>query len=91
MTEEKQEKQEKQENNKPVKKFRSGAIVASVWLNTFKKDDQVFETHTVTVERNYKDKQDEWQSTNSYRQNDIPRVKILLDKCYRYIIKINEE
>lgn len=74
------------EGNLPEKKFRAGAVAATVWLNKTEKGDY----HTISIERNYKDQQDKWQSTNSLRINDLPKANVVLQKAYEYIV-LNEQ
>ena len=70
----------------PIKKFRIGAISASVWNNTGKKDDgQPFEYKSVTFERSYKDKDGEWKTTNSLKLNDLPKATLVLNKAYEFV------
>lgn len=71
--------------NLPEKKFRSGAISATVWKNQTDRDGKVVEYHTISLERGYQDKQGEWQSTNSFRVSDLPRAALVLQKAYEYI------
>jgi hypothetical protein len=80
-------------NNKPERKFRSGGISATVWKNQSVKDGKVVEYRTVSFDRNYQDKQGEWNSTNSLRTNDLPRASLVLQKAYEYIAlkEISEE
>ena len=45
------------EGNKPEKKFSTGAISATIWKNTgVGKDGKTFESHSVSLQRRYKDK-----------------------------------
>ena len=74
----------KNESKKPEKKFRSGSIIADVWNNTGKKDGKEFSFKTVSIQRGYKDDQDEWKNTNSLRASDIPRALLVLQKAYEY-------
>ena len=77
----------KQTKNLPEKKFRAGAISATVWLNTSQsKEGEPTSFRTISLERGYKDKNDIWQNTNSMRVGDLPKVQILLGKAYEYII-----
>lgn len=71
--------------NMPEKKFRAGAISATVWKNQTERDGKVVEYKTVSFERNYQDKQGEWNTTNSLRVNDLPRASLVLQKAYEYI------
>jgi hypothetical protein len=76
------------EKNKPEKKFRAGAISATVWQNNGQsnKTGQPVVYRTISLERGYKDKNGEWKSTNSFRINDLPRAALLLNEAYRYIV-----
>lgn len=76
-----------EENNQPEKRFSTGAIVATVWKNngTSKKGEAV-EFRTVQLQRRYKDKKGEWQSTSSLRLNDVPRASLVLNKAYEYLV-----
>lgn len=71
------------EGNKPEKKFRAGAISATIWKNHNKEKDTDY--YTVSVERNYK-KDDDWKSTTSLRVHDIPNAQLLLAKVYEYLL-----
>jgi len=72
--------------NLPEIKFRAGAVTATVWKNQSKKDAEVFEYRTVSFERNYQDKEGEWQTTNSLRINDLPKARLVLQKAYEYVM-----
>lgn len=66
----------------PEKKFRAGPVSATVWKNHGIKDGQASEYTTVTFERSYKDKEGNWQTTNSLRLNDLPKAAVVLQKAY---------
>ena len=70
----------------PEMKFRAGAISATVWENQGQRDGEVTSFNTISITRNYKDKKDEWQSTNSLRINDLPRAALVLTKAYEYLV-----
>ena len=80
--------QEKTTGNQPEKKFRAGAVSATVWLNQAqsKKTGQAVEYRTISLQRGYKDKNDQWQNTNSFRINDLPRAAVVLNKAYEYLV-----
>ena len=78
-----------QENtgNQPEKKFRAGAISATVWLNHGqRKTGEETNYRTVSLQRGYKDRNDQWQSTTSMRANDLPRAALVLSKAYDYVV-----
>jgi len=79
-----------QENtgNQPEKKFRAGAISATVWQNTGqnKKTGESVTYRTISLQRGYKDKNDQWQNTNSFRINDLPRAAVVLKQAYEFLV-----
>lgn len=75
------------EKNQPQNKFRAGAVCATVWTNSaVGKDGEEREYSTISIERNYKDKNGEWKSTNSMRINDLPKAALVLSKAYECLI-----
>jgi hypothetical protein len=74
--------------NQPEKKFRAGAISATVWQNMgqSKKTGETTSYRTISLQRGYKDKNDQWQSTNSFRINDLPRAAVVLKQAYEYLV-----
>lgn len=77
--------------NKPVKKFRAGAVSATVWNNPGKPiEGKEYNYNTISLERCYKDKDGSWQSTNSLRINDIPRAELVLQEAYAFLV-LNKE
>lgn len=74
------------EKNMPEKKFRAGPIVATIWSNeNTTKEGQKVNFKTISCQRIYKDKNDEWQTTNSLRMNDLPKAILVLSKAYEAI------
>ncbi|MFH1850367.1 MAG: hypothetical protein ABH879_09400 [archaeon] len=72
--------------NQPERKFRAGPISATVWQNQGKnsKGEAVI-YRTVSLERGYKDRDNEWQSTNTLRTNDLPKAALVLAKAYEHL------
>ena len=75
------------EKTKPVKKFKAGAIDAAVWKNVNQqgKDGGDVVSYSLSMERRYKDKDGEWQGTNTFRANDLPKAALVLVKAYEFI------
>ena len=68
------------DKTKPVKKFKSGNVSASVWEN--KSGDDVW--HNVTLQNSYYDKKkEEWGNTNSFNLSQLGDVKDVLDAVNR--------
>ncbi len=78
--------------NKPEKKFIAGAVSATIWLNIGKRpNNEEVQFRTISIDRKYKDKNDQWQTTNSFRVNDLPRVSVVLNKAYEYLVLKEQE
>ena len=78
--------------NVPEKKFRAGAISVTVWKNKGQgHNGEEVEYQTISIDRNYKDKNGEWQSTNSLRVNDLPKASAALQKAYEHIVLREQE
>ncbi|MBI5391267.1 hypothetical protein HZB02_07290 [Candidatus Woesearchaeota archaeon] len=81
-----------QTRNPPEKKFQAGPITAIVWNNTSTRpaaggQPAVPATYkTISLERIYKDRNNQWQNTNSLRLNDLPKAALVLQKAYEYLV-----
>ena len=71
-----------EEKNHPEKKFSTGALTATIWKNEGKEGT----FNTISVERRFKDKKDEWQSTSTLRVNDLPKVAVLVNKAFEHLV-----
>ena len=71
----------------PLKKFRAGQISCALWENEAKVNGRSVRMLQATVERRYKDKNSQWQSSNSFRRNDIPLVKYCLDRAFAHMVE----
>ena len=80
------------QGNLPEKKFRAGAISATVWLNKgHKADGEETEYRSISIERNYTNKEGKWHSTNSLRVNDLPKANVVLQKAYEFLVFKEQE
>jgi len=76
----------KKPGNPPEKKFSTGAISATVWKNKgVRKTGEETEYRTISLDRRYKDKDGNWKSTTSLRINDLPKMKLVIEKAYEYL------
>lgn len=75
--------------NKPIKKYRLGSVVATVWVNKIKKQvgksEVITPIENVTIERLYRDKEGNWKATNSFRPNDLPKVAKVAEKAWEFL------
>ena len=74
--------------NKPIKKIRYGAAVASIWENQGK-DGKTFPS--VTIERIYKDDADSWKSTGSLSRSDLANAVKALDEAHTFLTRERDE
>ncbi|HLC61463.1 MAG TPA: hypothetical protein VJI52_00415 [Candidatus Nanoarchaeia archaeon] len=73
--------------NIPEKRFSTGAVTATVWQNQGKgRNGEVVPYRTVSLQRNYKDKNGVWQHASSLRVNDLPRASLVLQKAFEYLV-----
>ena len=74
------------DQNKPEKKFSTGAISAAVWNNkAINKDGENSEFRTITLTRVYKDKTTgSWRNSSTLRINDLPKASLVLNKASKY-------
>jgi len=84
------EKQEKIKNA-PVYKARAGTLEVSAWENEVKKGENSFTSYNVTFKRGYKDKNGDWNDTQSLNVSDIPKLRELLRECFAWIITKKKE
>ncbi len=66
----------------PIKKIAVGRIQVAVWENEGKEGRNYY---SVSFDKRYKDKNDEWKSSNSLRANDIPKAVLALEKAYEFL------
>lgn len=78
--------------NLPEKKFRAGAVSATVWLNKGQNaNGEPIEYRTISIERSYTDKEGKWHSNNSLRVNDLPKAKLVSEKAYEFLVFKEQE
>lgn len=76
---------ENKSNKGPEHKIRVGAITATIWKNEVTNQQGSFETYSVVLERNYTDNTNTWKTTNQYKQQDIPKAVLALQKAYEWL------
>lgn len=78
---------EKNNGNMPETRIKAGPIIATVWQNKGKTQagDET-QYNTVSIDRRYKDKNGEWKSTNSFRSGDLPKLALVAQKAYEYVL-----
>ena len=73
--------------NKPEMRYRIGGISATIFRNVGKtKDGKEFDFATISLQRGYKDKNDEWKNESiNLRSSDIDKVRLVLDAANTHI------
>ena len=81
-----------QEKQKPDNKFKAGAVTATVWANEMTdRQGGKFSVYTVAFERVYKDRNGNWKNTNNLRVNDIPKLRLVAQESYEYLVRKGNE
>ena len=71
----------------PVKKIKAGTISCALWENEITVNSRTVTKLNATLERRYKDKNEKWQSSNSFGRNDIPLAIYCLEKAFDAIVE----
>jgi len=78
---------------KPVKTYTcKGGVQATVWSDIKEFDGKRVEFFNVTIERRYLIKDgnsannEDWKATNSMRAEDLPKVSLVCDQAFKYIV-----
>ncbi len=78
--------------NKPIKRFRAGAINASVFENANMVKGVETKMYNLVVSKTYKNKEDNWKSTNSFSVfYELPKVILVLQKAYEFVVMTSEK
>ena len=76
-----------QSTNVPVKEFRAGNIKAAVWQNEVEQNGNKVVRHSITHQKRYRDKTTgEWKTSTSYFPDDIPKLRLVLQEAYAFIV-----
>ena len=74
-----------QDKSKPIKDFRSGNIQASIWRNEVDKDGQTVVRHSVRIQKQFRNDEGDYQETNYYFRDDIPKLILVAQKAFEFI------
>jgi len=75
----------------PVAKFKAGQVSAAIWENEVQMPRGTVRILKATVQRRYKDRGGQWQSSTSFSRNEIPLAIHCLQKSFERIIEIQNE
>ena len=71
--------------SQPEITFRHGTCNASVFVNAYQRGEDTFQVRNVSFQLRYRDKNGDWQTSNSLRVNDIPKAVLVLNKAFEYL------
>ena len=72
---------------RPVKQLRAGGVQAAIWRNEIEQDGRIVVRHSVTLNKRYRGPNTgEWADSKSFFPDDLPRLRLLLDKAYEHIL-----
>ena len=74
-----------QNDSKPIKDFRAGGVQASVWRNEVDKDGQTVVRHSVRIQKQFRKQDGEWESTDYYFPEDLPKLQLVAAKSFEFI------
>ena len=75
----------------PVARFKAGQVSAAIWANEVQMPRGAVEILKATIQRRYKDRNGQWQSSTSFSRNEIPLAIHCLQKAFERIIEIQNE
>ncbi len=70
-----------------IAKFRAGQVSSALWENEIEVKGKTVTILKATVQRRYKDKDGNWQSSGSLSRNEIPLAVYCLQKAFDKIIE----
>ena len=78
------DKKDSEEKDRPLKEFRAGGIIVTVWENKTN-DNKIY--YTTTIKRTYTlDNGKTFKECNHFSVYDLPKLLLLVGEAYRYII-----
>ena len=57
-----------------------------MFVNEIEKNGQKIKLKKVSIQKRYMTAEEEWKSTNSYDANDLPKLKLVAEEAYRYLV-----
>ena len=75
----------------PVARFKAGQVSAALWENEVQMPRGAVKILKATIQRRYRDKSGEWQSSGSFSRNELPLAIHCLQKAFEKIIELQNE
>lgn len=71
-------------SNAPVHQIKVGSIALSVWENEVGKGKDAFTAQSVSIQKNYKDKNGEWKSSGSFKFTELMNIIIACQEALKF-------
>ena len=71
----------------PLVTIKAGQVSAAIWENDIPMNGKTVTVLKASVQRRYKDKNGEWQSSASFGRNEIPLAIYCLEKAFQTMIE----
>jgi len=70
----------------PVKEFRAGTIVASVWEERGAANGKSYPKFSIRIQKRYRDeKSGQWKTTTYIRPDELPKLALVATKAYEHL------
>jgi len=79
--------------NRPIKQYRAGNVQGAIWFNEREVNGTIVGFKTVSIKRSWKDKEKGiWRDeTLNLRKQDLPKIRVILDKITEDLLLTPEE
>lgn len=74
-------------NEKPVKEIKYSGIQLSFWQKKTEGGKRFF---SLSLSKNYKDKEGNWKNADSFSEYDLPALKAVIDRAMNELIEVKE-
>jgi len=75
------------EAQKPLVRFRAGQVACALWENEISVKGQTQTILKASVSRRYRDRDGNWQTSQSFSRNEIPLAIYTLQKAFEAMLQ----
>ncbi len=73
-------------NEQPMKEFRAGTAVASIWPENPTANGQTIQRFSIRVQKRYRDdKSGLWKTTTYFRPDELPKLALVVSRAYEFL------